>query len=1205
MTNASGAPHIVPLRDAIDPALSGGKSVNLAAMIRAGLPVPDGFVVTTAAFQARGGNDSIPAALAAQIREAYEKLGCPLVAARSSATAEDMAGASMAGQYETYLNLATPEALLEAISKCWMSVRNDRVKSYLAEQGIAPDSVAMAVVVQRLVPAEVAGVLFTTNPRTGDPGEMLIEASWGLGESVVSGEVQPDIIRVGTALGDVLDYAVADKRVRLLPGAAEMEDVPADQRKRACLDYATIKELCRLGQRAARHFDHPQDIEWAVSAGHVFILQSRAITTLDDAAAYQSLLAGTSAHLESELNAGRGPWVRHNLDETLPNPTPLTWDVVRRFMSGNGGFGQMYRAVGFEPGASVTDAGFLELIGAGIYMDCARCPRMFAENFPFTYDLALLRANPDAAQQPPTVPGGNLAARTAAARIAAGVTVKLRAEAKTLDQRFDNDFVPALLAWCRAEEQRDLTSLDAEALIALWSAREAKVMGEFGATAFLPSMIEAMAAAELHSFLSENFWNDDPDELARTLGVSATSDRTVTANAELRETALGTRTTGQWLAEHGHRAPGEFDLATPRWSERPADLLHLAAQLKDSPDPAIRHHERSVQAEECLRRLKESLSHTLAAELEARARLLQRYSRFREDGKYFLMRAYAVLRQTALEFARRLNLADAGDVFFLTTGEMFSALRTGFVPEDRVTRRRATHRVAERFHTPRVIAREDLPSLGTPAPVSGAEQWPAHPVSCGVSTGPVRIVLRPETAANLGIGYVLVCPSTDPSWTPLFANAAALVLERGGTLSHGAIVAREMGLPAVVLENATTLFKDGESLTVDSNSGRIARAGTVAAAAESGEAVNPDDTRIERRLAPPPVSARERSGGSFALMAALGWGLLIGAFYLLPAVWLRDPVIRLIDFFLWPLVAKFGYVGSVALIGGAFSLVLLLGQKILTDNARLLEAKRRAANLRKLANILPSGSPRRTALERLAAPVTTRVLKAAMTPLGWLLGPMMLIFLWFPERVDPAVWNAAPGSSVNVIAEIDGDFTKPVTLEFPAPLALNTGSEAAPSLPAIRRELEQLRAEWRSGSDLSAYPWEVQSAAEHARDGLLASLDAYLRSAVPPQKLSWRLRVPDTANGRFTARIAIPGEAAQDFPLVFGASHPPAAADFTNDRGALRSLSVKYSRPLKKRVFWDPLKSFGGPAWDFGWLGVYLLAYLAVMFTSKPLLRIP
>lgn len=1187
-------PVILPLRDATDAALAGGKAVNLAAIMRAGLPVPDGFVITTAAFHSRGAGDIIPAALAAEICAAFEKMGRPLVAARSSATAEDLAGASMAGQYETFLNLSTAEALLDAVANCWKSVRGERVLSYLHEQGIAPESVAMAVVVQQLVPADVAGVLFTTNPRTGDAGEMLIEASWGLGEAVVSGEVQPDIIRFGTALGEVIDYAVADKKVRLLPGAAAMDEVPAEQRKRACLDYAAIKEICRLGRIAARHFDRPQDIEWAVSGGRVFILQSRAITTLDDAAAYQSLLAGTRTHLEAELAAGRGPWVRHNLDETLHNPTPLTWDVVRRFMSGNGGFGAMYRAVGFEPGASVADAGFLELIGAGIYMDCARSPRMFAETLPFAYDTALLRANPDAAQQPPTVPGGNLAARTAAARISNGVSAKLHQEAQTLDRRFDEEFVPTLLAWCHDEKKRDLTALDTEALIALWSAREAKVMGEFGATAFLPSMIEAMAAAELRALLAEKFYDEDPDEMLHALGVSAQPDRTLAANAELRETALGTRTLQQWLADHGHRAPGEFDLATPRWTERPDDLCHLAAQLKDSPDLLAKHLERVAKADECLSRLGVSLTDA--------ARLLQRYARFREDGKYFLMRSYAVLRQTALEFARRLNLPAAEDVFFLTTEEMFSALRTGFVPEERIARRRATHRAAERFHTPRVIDREDLPSLGIPVPVSGAEQWAAHPVSCGVSTGPARIVLRPETAKNLGTGYVLICPSTDPSWTPLFANAAALVLERGGTLSHGAIVAREMGLPAVVLENATTLFKDGESLTVDSTSGRVARAGVPAPAVATAD---PSDNRVERRLQPPPVSARERASGGYALLAAIVWGILLAAFYLLPPAWVHDPLFRVIDFFLWPLVSKLGYVGTVAIIGGAFSLVLLLGQKFLTDNARLHEAKRRGANLRKLAGKLPQDSPRRTALEKFAAPVTTRVLKAAMTPLGWLLGPMMLVFLWFPERVDPAVWNADTGRTVNIVAEIDGGFAQPVTLELPAALTLDDGVAAAQSLPPVRAELESLRAEWQVGSDLGAFPWEVQSAAEHAREGLLGSLDAFLRAGVPPQKLSWRLRVPENAGGLHSARIVIPGETAQAFPLVFGLSHPPAAADFTNDRGALRSLSVQYPRPLTKRVFWTPLKSFGGPAWDFGWLGVYLLAYLAVMFIVKPLLKIP
>lgn len=1206
---------ILPLRDAIDLSAAGGKAVNLAAMIRAGLPVPDGFVVTTTAFQKRGHNHEVPNNLKEQVRAAYQALGAPLVAARSSATAEDLAEASMAGQYETYLNLATPEDVIESISKCWASFGSKRVQSYLSEQGIPHDSVSMAVVVQRLVPADTAGVLFTSNPRTGSNDEMLIEASWGLGESVVSGEVQPDIIRVDKAFTEVRDYAVADKRVRLVPGGTNMEPVPDSLRTRACLNYQTIKELCRLGRIASRHFDKPQDIEWAVSNGSVFVLQSRAITTLDDAAAFQELLAGTQSHLESKRASGRGPWVRHNLDETLPNPTPLTWNIVRRFMSGEGGFGNMYRDVGFEPGESVAKSGFLEIIGAGIYMDCSRSPKMFSENHPFTYDETKLRENPDAAQQPPTVPVGGLSARTEAARIAKTVSAKLREEATTLDQRFDKSFVPEILAWCRTEEARDLQGLDTEGLLELWKKREQKVMDDFGATAFLPSMIEAMASADLHSFLAETFWDEDPDELAHSLGTSSVPDRTLTANAELRETALGKRTIEQWLSDHGHRAPGEFDLATRRWSERPDDLRHLASQLADSPDPIERHRERLSEAEACLRRLQSSLPDGQRGELERQTRLLQRYARFREDGKYYLMRAYAVLRQTIIEMERRLRedamatggKLESGDIFYLTAEEVFQTLRTGYLPEDRIAHERARHRAAERFHTPRVISDEEIPSLGTPTQVEGTQQWAAHPVSCGVSSGPARIVLQPESTENLGTGYVLICPSTDPSWTPLFANAAALILERGGTLSHGAIVAREMGLPAVVLEGATSLFIDGETLTVDSNGGQVSRAQPDVERKTSSAPVqeDPSETRIDRRDLPPPASRQEQSSAHLALMASLVWGLFIGAFYFFPTEWVHAPAFRLIDFFVWPLIPKLGYVGTVAFVGAAFSLLLLLGQKRLTDNARLFEAKRRAARLRERAKTLPIGSPRRLALESQAAPVTGRLLKASMIPLGWLLGPMLVIFLWFPERVDPAVWSADPGSAVSVLVEVEGDFDQAITLEVSEGIQLLEGSAASQSIPPIRQELEALRAEWQVASDLDPYPWDLQSAADHARTSLLGSLDAYLRAGVPAQKLSWRLKASDQTDGLTEVKLLIPGEANQTIPLVFGRSHPPLPSEFAHDGGAILSLKVEYPRALTQRVFWQPLKAISGPAWDFGWLGVYLLAYLGIMFGLKPAFRIP
>ncbi len=1206
-------PLILPLAEAHDSSLVGGKAVNLAAMIRAGLPVPDGFVVTTAAYLARNTHRD---EIFQQVRQAHAKLvspiASPLVAARSSATAEDLAGASMAGQYETFLNLATVDALFDAVIGCWKSVQSDRVRAYLSEQSIDCDTVCMAVVVQRLVPATVAGVLFTTNPRTGSSSEMLIEAAWGLGESVVSGQVQPDLIRVATERCEVLQYTLADKSIRLLPGHSEMEATPDNLRRRACLDFTAIRQLAELGRRAARHFDHPQDIEWAIDdAQQVHLLQSRAITTLDDAAAYQSLLAHSTDFLHRELDAGRGPWVQHNLDETLHNPTPLSWDVVSRYMSGEGGFGQMYRRVGFAPSKVVAQAGFLELIGSGIYMDCARMPEMFFAEYPFAYDVDLLRDSPDAAQAPPTIPRGTTRQRGAAARRASEVTRALHREAETLDRSFDETLVPAIDAWLQQETACDLSNLDNEQLIARWSERECRVMNDFGAEVFLPSMIEALALADLHNFITDQLWDEDPDELVHLLSVSPQPDRTSLANAQLREVAHGSRSLDVWLSEHGHRAPGEFDLATPRWHERPHDVLALSDQLRDSTDPNAKHEARISEAEATLASLKQVLCSRNAEQLVSHVRLLQRYVRFREDGKYQLMRGYAVLRETALEFGRRLKIGD--DIFFLTIEEINDTLRGGYLPEDRIARRRTERLAAARLHVPRVIDRTDVAELGQITISDDNEQWPAHPVSNGTALGPARIILSPENAPLLESGYILVCPSTDPSWTPLFAKAAGLVLERGGTLSHGAIVARELGLPAVVLESATTLLADGQLIRVDANQGAVSRVDSVSQIDTDEPVTNTPATasnhtsQLERKLLPPPISSRETRVNQFALLAALIWLAFLAAFYLLPTAWIKQPAFRLIDVALWPLVRQLGMVGAVATIGGIFSLVLIVAQRWLTDNTRLLEAKRRAAALRQSAAKLPMDSPHRAAMSAAVKPVTGRMLRASMVPLAWLLGPMMLVFLWFPERVDPAVWNAEPGRGVSIVAEVDGDMRGPFSLEIAAGLGFETGVTAERFLPPIRQELEELRSEWSAASELGAFPWEVQAAGDHAREALLGSLDAFLRQGIPLQKLSWRLKVPEESTGRFTVRL-VPPESAEplDIPLVFGNAHPPELTEIDpSDRSIVRSITVIHPRPLTQRKFWTPLVDFGGPAWDFGWLGVYLIAYLAVMFVGKRVFGVP
>ncbi|MCF7974935.1 MAG: hypothetical protein K9N55_14035 [Phycisphaerae bacterium] len=1192
----STPPMVVPLTDAVDIELVGGKAVNLAQMLNAGLPVPNGFVVTTTAYRRYEEETELPASLSQAIRSAYKAMGEPLVAARSSATAEDRPDASMAGQYDTYLNLGTADDLIEAIRKCWASVKGDRITSYLQEHGISVAQVAMAVVVQELVHADCAGVLFTCHPRTGAMDEMLIEGSWGLGEALVSGDVQPDVIRVGYESCEVRAYQVSDKQQQLRPGGVGMEPVPETLQKKACLNYNQIQQLWRIGQRAVKHFQGPQDMEWAFVENQLYVLQARPITTLEDVQAYHQVLANAKTQLQEAAHQGRGPWVRHNLSETLPHPTELTWSVVSQFMSGAGGFGLMHKDVGFEPSDLAKERGFLERIAGQVYMDCSRLPEMFCRDYPFAYDVDLLRTNPDAAQQPPTIAKGTFSQLAAAGKLGARVTEKLHGLARDLDAQFEGPFVANLLAWCTAQDAIKKADLDNLALFELWDAQQRTVMDEFGKMAFLPSMVEALATAECRAFLDEHVWDEDPDELLHCLSVSPKADLTLLANIELAELADGTRTLDAWLTDHGHRGPGEFDLASPRWSERPDELKQMAEPLKGNQTMGALHEQRVEQARACVDRLKQALKPSLRATLSEHVDLLQRYCQFRENGKYYLMKAYAVLRQTALEMGRRLGVDEA--VFFLRPDEIKAALHTGFVPEDRIRQRRRWYAAESRVRLSHVIEAKDIATLGSPPQTSDDLQWQGFAISCGVNSGPARIVHSPEAATDLGRDYILVCPSTDPSWTPLFVNAAGLILERGGSLSHGAIVARELGLPAVVLEGATDIFTEGEVLNLDGGTGRIGRQGDDPLNV-SGE----DDPDIERHLCPPIVSQKERASGKWGLMAAIVWGVFLGAVYGLPSATLKDPLFTLMDHLLWPLIPRIGMVWTVALVGSVFAIVPLLIQRYATDNDRLYAAKKRSNVLQKLANKLPKESPRRLAMEQAAKPVSTRLLKASMTALAFIIGPMMMVFLWFPERVDPAVWNAEPGRSVYVVAELNGDTLDPVTLACPNDLMLV--GEATQVLPPIRQTLIGLRDEWQAGSDVSQYPWELQAAADHTRELLLASLNQYLASDIPAQKLTWTIQVPAEAKGHYPVSLAIGPDHQYDVTLAFGNQQPPVSSKLEPDDQPLYGLEVVYPRALIKPVFWVPLASIGGPGWDMGWLGVYIVAYLGMMVLGKYVFRVP
>ncbi len=275
---------------------------------------------------------------------------------------------------------------------------------------------------------------------------MLIEASWGLGEAVVSGLVQPDILRLDCQTGRVIHANIADKRILVRAEDGQEQPVEEDRRRLPCVRSSDVAKLWEIGRRAADHFGAPQDVEWAIHDGELFVLQSRPITTLADAETYEQLLQSTRATLREWVAAGRGPWVQHNISETLPHPTPLTWSVIKRFMSGAGGFGAMYRHAGFEPSEQVCRDGFLERIGGKLFMDLSLASEMFFEAYPFKYDLDHVRNDPDASQSPPTIPAGSFTARMAAGRRVGAVNAKLQQMAETFDRDLADRYHPRVCA---------------------------------------------------------------------------------------------------------------------------------------------------------------------------------------------------------------------------------------------------------------------------------------------------------------------------------------------------------------------------------------------------------------------------------------------------------------------------------------------------------------------------------------------------------------------------------------------------------------------------------------------------------------------------------------------------------------------------------------------------------------------------------------
>ncbi len=799
----------------------GGKGLSLGLMAGAGLPVPPGFCVTTDAFRrARGRSLGDHADLVASLDEAYRRLGSGVVAVRSSAIGEDGAEASFAGQQETFLGVRGADAVRDAVARCWASLDTERAVAYRKKQGIAEDGLAMGVVVQQLIEAEVAGVLFTHDPLDPEGRQMLVEASWGLGESVVSGRVTPDRFHLDRATGAVRDRHVATKAVMVTGDG--VKPVPAEKQAACSLNDAQLAQLAELGRKVEAFYGAPRDIEWAYAEGRFWLLQARPITVAS-AAEREQVRREEMAALRARAEPGGTVWAKFNLAEVLPEPTPMTWAVVRRFMSGRGGFGQMYRDLGFEPDPCLDDDGFFDLVCGRPYCNLSREARTHYQSIPFEYPFDELKAAPHKALYPtPRINHTRLGWRFwlflpfTMPRLAmrqARAVVKQRALGLTFPQDFRTRILPPYDQAAKAALRLDLTSLAPQVLLDLFAHWTKLAIDDFGRESLKQTALAALLMAGLEAKLVRALGPLGAKAAVRDLimGVHPEADSDVPG--AVCNLAAGKMTREEFLETFGHRCSHEMELSSPRWSEDHVTLDRLCASAHMSASSAA-DLEATWARLVTLAKLTPAQATALRGELDA----LRTHLALRETAKHYLIKGLAVARRVLLELDRRHRLN--GGIFFLAPEEL-PRLAAGEDFSKRIAERRRRRSLALSLEVPQVLFSDDLEAIGRAPSLVGSDHLQGVPLSAGVAEGPALVLTEP-TGDVPAEPYILVCPSTDPAWVPLFVGAKGLVMETGGVLSHGAIVAREFGLPAVAgLADVHRKLKTGQRLRVDGSRGTV------------------------------------------------------------------------------------------------------------------------------------------------------------------------------------------------------------------------------------------------------------------------------------------------------------------------------------------------------------------------------------------------
>ena len=824
----------------------GGKGLNLGKLARAGFRVPLGFCVTTDAYWFSVQNLSkqkvsaikelgLLPELISEIQAAREKLQTDTVAVRSSATAEDLKKASFAGQQDTFLNV-TSEALLDALKACWASLWSERAIAYRETQGIDDEGLAMAVVIQEMCEADTSGVLFTVSPFSTDVA--IVESNWGLGELVVSGSITPDSFQVLRETGEVLEKNVAPKREMIT--AAGVRQVSNNQQNVPSLTDVQLKALIQLGMRVETFYGQPMDIEWALADEQFVLLQARHITTPTSSAASTKRVYQTSEVdresiekyrreevqiLEAHAEADGTVWCHHNLAEVLPAPLPMTWAIIKGFMSGAGGLGKAYRGLGFHPSKRVDDEGILDLICGRIYVNLNREAELHFDGFPFVHDFNALKQDSQQAMYAQAAP--DITRSTASfwlklplyAIRMSKAEMRLRRCRLEFDRLLTAEVFPTFQAEVEAERNLWYSDLSDTEMVAKFQAWRAKTLDDFAPKALTATLLAGFSLQRLEAVLQKCLDETAAKTLASKLISGLPGNLTVETNEKLWQVATGDLVLTDFLKDYGHRAVDEFELAQPRWRE---DTTYLEQVIASFQQEQISHSARQVEqretAETELSAILEDKAN-LRKQIESELDFTRRYMPFRETAKFYLMLGYEQIRRALLELDSRYELD--GGVFYLVPDEL-EQLIDGDDFGGIIDARRTQRELILQIEAPDVIFSDALEQIGAPMSGDAAETYTGVGVSAGIVNGKARVLLTPSDVRPSDRDYILVCPSTDPAWTPLFLHAAGLVMERGGILSHGAVVAREYGVPAVAnIPNATRRIADGQMLEIDGNQGTV------------------------------------------------------------------------------------------------------------------------------------------------------------------------------------------------------------------------------------------------------------------------------------------------------------------------------------------------------------------------------------------------